>query len=205
MRAYRSLAALTAWFGLLLQYYLLVQGQAGAEFATRTINFFSYFTILSNLLAAAALSAPTTAPTSPLGRFFAAPAVRTAVALYTSVTAVTYIVVLQALWSPQGLQWVADATLHYVTPALFLVDWLIFTPKGTLRANVVVGWLIFPLGFGIYSLARGPISGFYPYPFLNAGTLGYAKVLANMGVLSAFFLAVGLGFVLLDRLLRPRA
>ncbi|CAN7345462.1 Pr6Pr family membrane protein [Phenylobacterium sp. LjRoot164] len=205
MRAYRSLAALAAWFGLLLQYYLLVRGQAGAEFAARTVNFFSYFTILSNLLAAIALSAPTTAPDSPLGRFFAAPPVRTAVVLYTSVTAATYIVVLQALWSPQGLQWVADVTLHYVTPALFLVDWLAFTPKGTLRANAVIGWLIFPLGFGIYSLARGPVSGFYPYPFLDAGALGYAKVLTNMAVMSAFFLAVGLGFVLLDRLLRRRA
>lgn len=121
-----------------------MRGQAGAEFAARTVNFFSYFTILSNLLAAIALSAPTTAPDSPLGRFFAAPPVRTAVVLYTSVTAATYIVVLQALWSPQGLQWVADVTLHYVTPALFLVDWLAFTPKGTLRANAVIGWLIFP-------------------------------------------------------------
>jgi hypothetical protein len=205
MKAYRSLAALAAWFGLLLQYYLLVRCQAGAEFATRTVNFFSYFTILSNLLAGIALSAPITAPASPLGRFFAAPAVRTAVVLYTSVTAVTYIVALQALWSPQGLQWVADVTLHYVTPTLFLFDWLAFTPKGTLRARAVAGWLIFPLGFGVYSLARGPISGFYPYPFLNAGTLGYAKVLTNMALMSAFFLAVGLGFVLLDRLLRRRA
>ena len=112
---------------------------------------------------------------------------------------------LQALWNPQGLQWVADVTLHYVTPALFLVDWLVFTPKGTLRTKAVAGWLIFPLGFGIYSLARGPISGFYPYPFLNAGTLGYAKVLTNMAAMSAFFLAVGWVLVLLDRLLHRRA
>lgn len=61
MKAYRSLAALAVWFGLLLQDYLLVKGQAGAELAARTV--------------------------------------RTAIALYTSVTAATYIVVLQALWT----------------------------------------------------------------------------------------------------------
>lgn len=205
MRTYRSLAALVVWFGLLLQYYLIVQGQTGPAFATRTVNFFSYFTILSNLLAAAALSAPTVAPASPLGRFFSAPTVRTAVVLYTSVTAATYIVILQGLWKPEGLQWVADVTLHYVTPTLFLLDWLIFTPKGTLRATSAAPWLLFPLAFGLYSLARGPLTGFYPYPFLNVTDLGLGKVLVNMAVMSAFFLAVGLGFVLLDRLLRRRA
>jgi hypothetical protein len=205
MGTYRSLAALVVWFGLLLQYYLIVQGQTGPAFATRTVNFFSYFTILSNLLAAAALSAPTVAPASPLGRFFSAPTVRTAVVLYTSVTAATYIVILQGLWKPEGLQWVADVTLHYVTPTLFLLDWLIFNPKGTLRATSAAPWLLFPLAFGLYSLARGPLTGFYPYPFLNVTDLGLGKVLVNMAVMSAFFLAVGLGFVLLDRLLRRRA
>lgn len=205
MRTYRSLAALVVWFGLLLQYYLIVQGQTGPAFATRTVNFFSYFTILSNLLAGAALSAPAVAPASPLGRFFSAPTVRTAVVLYTSVTAATYIVILQGLWKPEGLQWVADVTLHYVTPTLFLLDWLIFTPKGTLRASSAAPWLLFPLAFGLYSLARGPLTGFYPYPFLNVTDLGLGKVLVNMAVMSAFFLAVGLGFVLLDRLLRRRA
>ncbi|KQW71519.1 hypothetical protein ASE17_01060 [Phenylobacterium sp. Root77] len=205
MRTYRSLAALVVWFGLLLQYYLIVQGQTGPAFATRTVNFFSYFTILSNLLAGAALSAPTVAPASPLGRFFSAPTVRTAVVLYTSVTAATYIVILQGLWKPEGLQWVADVTLHYVTPTLFLLDWLIFTPKGTLRASSAAPWLLFPLAFGLYSLARGPLTGFYPYPFLNVTDLGLGKVVVNMAVMSAFFLAVGLGFVLLDRLLRRRA
>ena len=205
MRTYRSLAALVVWFGLLLQYFLMVQGQAGADFATRTVNFFSYFTILSNLLAALAMSAPTLAPASPLGRLFATPAARTAVVLYTSVTALTYIAVLQGLWRPQGLQLIADVTLHYVTPALLLLDWLAFTPKGALRPSMAPAWLVFPLGFGAYSLARGPIAGFYPYPFLDVSDLGYARVLANMGVMSALFLVVGLGFVLLNRLLGRRA
>ncbi|MBP6876777.1 MAG: Pr6Pr family membrane protein [Phenylobacterium sp.] len=205
MRSFRSLAALAAWSGLLLQYFLMVQGQAGADFATRTVNFFSYFTILSNLLAALAMSAPTLAPASPLGRFFAGPAVRTAVVLYTSVTTVTYMTVLQGLWNPRGLHLVADITLHYVTPTLFLLDWLAFTPRGALRPAMALAWLAFPLGFGAYSLARGPFAGFYPYPFLDVSDLGYARVLANMGVMGALFLAVGLGFVLLNRLLGRRA
>lgn len=204
MKSYRSIAALVVWFGLLLQYFLMVRGQSGEVFVTRTVNFFSYFTILSNLLAAVAFSAPAVAPASPIGRFFATPSIRTAIALYTTVTAVTYIVILQGLWNPQGLQWVADTTLHYVTPALFLIDWVLFTPKGTLRWGAVLPWLAFPLAYGAYSIFRGPLSGFYPYPFLDVSQLGMTKVLVNMAGMSGFFLVVGLALILVDRLLKPR-
>jgi len=204
MNAYRSIAALIAWAGLLLQYFLMVRGQSGEVFATRTINFFSYFTILSNLLAAAALSAPSAAPASPLGRFFNRPSVRTAIVVYTSVTAATYIVILQNLWNPQGLQWIADTTLHYLTPAIYLIDWLLFTPKGTLRWRSVLPWLVFPLAYGLYSIFRGPLAGFYPYPFLDVSNLGLAKVLVNMAAMTTLFLALGLAFILIDRLLKRR-
>lgn len=204
MKLYRTLAALVVWFGLLLQYYLIVQGQTGATFAARTVNFFSYFTILSNLLAATALSAPVVAPSSWLGRYFSKPAVRSGTVLYTTVTAATYIVILASLWKPQGLQWVADTTLHYVTPALFLLDWLFFTPKGSLTWRSALPWLLFPLAYGVYSLVRGPLSGFYPYPFLDVGHIGLARVLVNMALMSAFFALLGLGFVFLDGLLKRR-
>jgi len=205
MTAYRTIAALAAWLGLLLQYYLIVQGQSGPAFATRTVNFFSYFTILSNLLAAIGFSAPLAAPRSPLGAFFAHPSVRTAVTLYMCVTAATYIVVLQGLWKPQGLQWVADITLHYVTPALVLFDWLAFTPKGDLRLRSVLPWLAFPLAFGIYTILRGPLTGFYPYPFLDVNELGLGQVLVNMTVMSAVFGLLGLALVVIGRTLGRRA
>lgn len=204
MNAYRLIAAIIVWAGLLLQYYLMVRGQSGEVFATRTVNFFSYFTILSNLLAAAAFSAPVVASASPIGRFFSRPAVRTAIVLYTSVTAATYIAILQGLWKPEGLQWVADTTLHYLTPALFLIDWLLFNPKGTLRWGSVLPWLAFPLAYGLYSIFRGPLSGFWPYPFLDVSQLGMAKVLINMAAMSGLFLVLGLAFVLIDRLLKRR-
>lgn len=204
MKLYRALAALVVWFGLLLQYYLIVRGQTGAAFATHTVNFFSYFTILSNLLAAIALSAPVVAPSSPMGRFFAKPTVRGGIVLYTTVTAATYIVILAGLWKPQGLQWVADTTLHYVTPTLFLLDWLFFAPKGSLNWRSVLPWLIVPLAYGTYSLVRGPFSGFYPYPFLDVSQLGLAKVSVNIVLMGAFFALLGLGFVVLDGLLKRR-
>jgi len=204
MRPFRLIAALVVWSALLLQYYLITEDQTGAAFAYRTVNYFSYFTIITNLLAAMAFTAPSVAPASPPGLFFARPAVRTGIVLYTSVTAATYILILQGLWNPQGLDWVADITLHYVTPALFLFDWLVFTPKGTLGLRAVWPWLILPLAYGAYSIVRGPLSGFYPYPFLDVSQHGMNQVLINMAAMSALFLALGLVFIAIDRLMRPR-
>lgn len=204
MPAFRTIAALVAWAGLALQYALMVQGQPLDEALRRSGNFVSYFTILSNLLAALAFTAPLAAPQSALGRFFARPGVRTAVALYTTVTAATYVAILQRLWDPQGAQWVADTTLHYATPTLMLIDWLVFTPRGALTWRSVIPWLAFPLGFGVYTMVRGPLTGFYPYPFLDVASLGIGAVLVNMAAMSAFFIALGLVFVLIDRLLARR-
>ncbi|WP_309645458.1 Pr6Pr family membrane protein [Phenylobacterium sp.] len=204
MRAYRAIAALIAWFGLLLQYWLMVRGQDGEAFATRTVNFFSYFTILSNLFAAVMFTAPAAFPRSPIGLYFAKPAIRTAVTLYMSVTAATYIAILQGLWDPQGLQWVADTTLHYLTPGLVLLDWLLFTPKRTLRWVYVWPWLVFPLAYGVYSIVRGPYAGFYPYPFLDVSKLGLERVAMNMVAMTGLFLILGLILIAIDRAVKPR-
>jgi len=205
MRAFRTIAAVVAWAGLALQYALMVQSQPLDEALRRTGNFVSYFTILSNILAALALTAPLVAPQGALRRFFERPSVRTAVTLYTTVTAATYIAVLQRLWNPQGAQWAADTTLHYAMPALMLIDWLIFTQRGALGWRSVIPWLAFPLGFGVYTMIRGPLTGFYPYPFLDVVSLGFGAVLVNMAAMSAVFIALGLIFVLIDRQLARRS
>ena len=84
------------------------------------------------VFAAICLTTPWLAPRSALGRFCGEPAVRTAVALYIAVTGGVYVLVLRHLWAPQGLQWLADTLLHYVTPVLFVIDWLALSPARTL-------------------------------------------------------------------------
>jgi hypothetical protein len=40
-------------------------------------------------------------------------------------------------------------------------------------------WLLYPFLYLIVILARGHISGFYPYPFVDVTQLGYPKVVVN--------------------------
>jgi hypothetical protein len=86
---FRMVAAAIAWFAIILQYHLSVTGD-GAELLTATIRYFSFFTMLSNILVALALTLPWLAPASRLGAFFLRPSVRTALAVYVIVASLVY-------------------------------------------------------------------------------------------------------------------
>jgi hypothetical protein len=190
-----------SWAGLAGQYYLITRGVAGPEFLARTINFFSYFTILSNILIALVTSATALIPRFAIGRILMRPGVATAAMLYIAITGLTYFFVLRHLWQPQGLQFWVDAVQHYVVPVLFLAFWFFAVIKGRLSLDVVPKILIFPLAFAAYTLIRGPFANWYPYPFLDAGKLGYGAVAANIFFLVAAFAALAFLLVGIDRLI----
>ena len=56
-------------------------------------------------------------------------------------------------------------------------------------------WLIWPLAYAAYAVTRGTITGFWPYPFLNAGTLGLPHLALNIAALAALFGILGLALV----------
>ena len=197
---YRVVAAAIGWFVIGLQYYLIAS-KPDVTLAEAAIRMLSFFTILTNILVALAMTLPWLAPESKLGAFFSRPSVRTAIACYIIVVSAVYYAILRKLWNPEGLQYLADTIEHCVAPALYIVDWLVFVPKGTVSARSVPWWLLYPVGYAAFSLLHGAVTGFYPYPFLEVTQLGYERVLLNMGVLTAAFAVLGLILVGIDRLL----
>ncbi|HEY0662792.1 MAG TPA: Pr6Pr family membrane protein [Lysobacter sp.] len=190
-RALAVLTAVVAAAALLLQYVLLIRltlDTIGPAFAT--IRFFSYFTILSNLLVLLATGTAAFAPQSRLARFFESPRVRAGIALYIGVTLAIYSTILRHLWQPQGAQWWADSALHYAVPVLYLAWWLCCVPHGRVAWNDLPRWLLFPLGYVSWVFLRGQWVAEYPYPFLDVGAHGRAIVLRNaLGVFALFLLA----------------
>jgi len=182
----RALAAAIGWFAIVLQYWLVITGDIGPDPLNRTINFFSYFTILTNIFAATLMSASVLAP----GSFSDRAGVRTAVATYIIVVGVTYHLILRNLWNPQGWQWIADMSLHYVTPILFVLDWLFFAPKRALSWWSAMIALAYPLVYMGWTLWHGSWSGFYPYPFVDVSKIGLEKALVNAGGMTITFLVL---------------
>jgi hypothetical protein len=190
--------ALIAWSGLILQYVLLVEAtRDNLGVALATLRFFSFFTILSNLLVALIVTFAAIGTRSMREAFLAR--LRGAAALCIGITCAIYFFVLASLWSPQGAQLLADVTMHYIVPGMYLLWWLLGAPHRQLRWSDALRWLLVPLAYLIWVLLRGAWLHEYPYPFLDVDTLGAAVVARNCVGVALLFLLFGLVLVGLDR------
>ena len=136
-------------------------------------NFFSFFTIESNLFIAVifALSACGYWRKRPVKHITA---LRGAAALYMVTTGLVYVTLLTGLQESlnTNVPWV-NFVLHYFIPVVALIDWLVDRPaSANLSYKVVFAWLAFPIAWLAYSVVRGPLVGWYPYPFLDPNTGG---------------------------------
>jgi hypothetical protein len=142
---------------------------------------------------------PLLAPSSTAGRFFLRPSIQSATAVYIAIVGITYSLLLRHLWNPQGTQKLADVLLHDVVPVLYVAFWIFLVPKFTLRWSDAVRWLIYPLAYMAYTLARGYVSHWYPYYFIDVDTIGLSRSLIHAaGLLLAFF-TLGLLFIAVGR------
>ena len=194
------LVAVIAWLALSLQLFIVIKNAAsnGLSAWMATWNFFSYFTVLTNLLVAVALSFVLLAPSSFPARFVIKSSTIGAIALYILIVGVVYNSILRFIWEPVGLQRWVDEALHVAVPLLFVLFWLLFVPKGRLRRVHPFHWL-FPAVYLMYALLRGAYPGFYAYPFIDSRNLGYGRVFQNIAGLMVVFIATGFLFLFVDR------
>ena len=206
MKRYVGAAALAGWMGLAIQQYLIFYSRwdTGASLLGGLINFFSFFTVLTNTLVATVLSYAWVGRDSAARRFFLAPAVSSGIAVSIVLVGLAYSLLLRHLWQPEGFQLIADELLHDVMPVLFLIYWWRCVPKGSLRLKHIGAWMIYPLVYFAYALLRGDLLGQYQYPFIDVATLGYPQVFVNAGGILAGFVLIALAVVGLDKLIKPR-
>lgn len=187
MKIYLLILAILGWFALIAQFYISATNGV-TSFPVTIIRFFSYFTVLSNILVALCCTLNLLRP----GKFFSKPATITAITVYILIVGIIYNLILRFLWQPQGLQWLVDELLHTVIPLLFFFYWLLFVPKHTLKWNSFLPWLIYPLVYTTVIFIQGAFSGFYPYPFLNVPAIGISKTVINSIGVAALFIGMSL-------------
>ena len=200
-----TLMAIVGWCGLVIQLdlVLLARWTSGASLLGGLVNYFSFFTVLTNTLVAVVLTCVATRQPSKGRTFFLQPWVTSGIAVSIIVVGVAYNLLLRQLWQPQGLQWLANELLHDVMPVLFTLYWWFCVPKGSLRVRHIGVWVLYPVLYFAYTLLRGHLLGVYPYPFIDVEKLGYAQAFINAcGVLAGFVLAA-LIIVGVDRWRKP--
>lgn len=157
------------------------------------VRFFSYFTVLSTTLAVIMLILLAARPGRDDARWFAL--FRGGVTVYMSVTALVYAVLLAPNLADVAVPepWI-DWTIHVIGPVALAVDWFVFPPPIELGRHAPTIWLGFPATYLGYSLIRGPIVDWYPYPFLNPDEVGGYAVVAFWSVV-VLVVSFGLGYL----------
>ena len=176
---------------------LLVFGAIGWQFKIHVglgfpaINFFSYFTNISNLFAASVFVA---GALRGFGARESSPAfdqVRFISLVNMVIVGIVFSLLLRNVDLGSLLPWI-NVLLHYVMPCLVVIDWLV-DPSATRLTNTVLWRIaIVPTMYLAYVLVRGSVTGWYPYPFMNPGVVaGYGAVAAYSVGIAVTFLVVG--------------
>jgi hypothetical protein len=92
-----------------------------------------------------------------------------------------------------------DQILHTVVPVLAVVGWLACGPRGLACGRVGALSMLCPLMWLALNAIRGALSGWYPYPFIDPGRLGYAIALRNVSLLSLVVGFVTVGATMVDQ------
>ena len=201
-RMLTGIGMLIGWLAVFLQYILLLKQNPDLSLTEATMRFFTFFTILTNILVAVSFSFFCFPRPSTRSEFFLRPNTVAAIALYILMVGATYNIILRNTWHPQGLQKIVDETLHSFIPAYYFFCWLVFFPKASLRWKSILPWMIYPLIYLIVVMARGALTDYYPYPFLMVTKLGFSKVLLNCLFITLAFFFLGSFIVALGRTLK---
>jgi len=197
-RAWFGLTALAVFTGIVVQ-ALVAANAEPVFFATsggRVFNVFCFFTIQSNLIVGVTslLLAVNPNRSSTVFNTF-----RLTGVVAIAVTGLVFHAVLAQLLDLESWDLFANNVLHTVVPVMGVLGWLIFGPRG--RASQRVMWLsvLFPIAWLMFTLIRGPIVDFYPYPFVDVIKLGYVRVLINCVWVAVLYFGLTAGAAALDK------
>lgn len=208
-----GLNALLAWLGLavalllnLLDTYpntntvptILGFNEPGSEgIVGRALDYFSYFTIWSNILVAIVA---TLLFVNPLRRSRIFRVLRMDSLIMITVTGIIFAVILAPDVQLEGWQYVSNTLEHYITPVLTVLVFLLIGPRGLFRVSSVFLALIIPFIWVAYTLVRGAVIDAYPYGFIDVAAHGYGTVTINLIGVVIFGIILGFIYLGLDRL-----
>jgi hypothetical protein len=167
--------------------------------ATRLVRLFSFFTIQSNIVIGLASAAIV------FGKPMDEPwwrALRLASLIGITVTGVVYVAILAGDAELHGLSVVTNAMLHYLAPPMVVLAWLIVGPWPAFVWSDLLRALVWPAAWIAYTLIRGAIVDWYPYPFIDVIKHGYGTVAVNIVFITLFAVGLGAAFIAVNGIRR---
>lgn len=194
----RGVLATTAGLALVSvvgQYPLsLADGTRG--FVFESVEYLSYFTIVSNLVLA--LGAGLLAMDPRRRRTWLA-ALRLAGLVMITVTGILYHLLLAADNDPSGVGFYTDLGLHTVVPLLAVLGWLVVGPHRLFDWSILLRAVLLPVLWLVYALVREAVVGEALYPFMSVAENGAGQVAVTLVAITGFALALGAVVIAGDR------
>lgn len=188
------------WFAILTQLLLMYQNKR-TDILEMVIRFFSFFTILTNILVALFFTVSFFNLKKSPFKWIHTKGTVTALTAFIIIVGLVYQIALRKIWSPTGLQYVVDELLHTIIPLFMLGYWAFVIKKDDLRLKPILSWLLYPVIYIAFILIRGHFSDFYPYPFLNVNEIGYEIALINISIVFATALGILMSLLLIGKLI----
>ena len=199
-RLWFGATALCVAAGVAISVYSAVTGTGhfhqGVE---RGFNTFAFFTVQSNLLVGGTSLVLAVRP-RPGSTLFAVVRLTSLVAI--TVTGVVYHVALSRVLVLSGIHQFGNQLVHTVVPLLCVVGWLLFGPRRLTSVRIAFWSLVFPAAWLAFTLIRGAVVHWYPYPFIDVDRIGYAKTALNCSWVLVLLLGLAAGATVVDRHLR---
>lgn len=173
-----------------------------------TVNYFLYFTFQSNAVNVLVLAASGVAMLRPARarRRGGVPAwagsIRGIVTTYVIVSGIVFgTIVTQASSHQYRIEVpLSSQVLHFWIPAYLVLDWIVGIGRPRLLWRTVPISLGFPIVWGVFTLIRGSIVGWYPYFFLDPSQVSPPEFVFYAGIALALFAGITALLAWLSRL-----
>jgi hypothetical protein len=195
--------ALFSWVALVLELYIMIREnlQNGNTVGAAISSFFCYFTIITNLFVALVFTATLFKNSNTIfWNFFNNNNVISSATCAIIVVGLVFHFMLRNLNHLEGLQFIVDRYLHYITPVLTIIFWVLMVPAKQLQFPAIAKWLVYPLTYFAYILIRGAIIHQYPYGFVDVDKIGMAATLKNSAGLFGLYIFLSVIFVVINKL-----
>ncbi|MEZ2122906.1 MULTISPECIES: Pr6Pr family membrane protein [unclassified Corynebacterium] len=175
----------------------------------KLLAYYSYFTLWSNLLGAAAgVSYALWFTRGRDGGWFGA-VLRIDATIMLMATGLVYHLLIADGSPHTGTQAFTAPIIHGIMPVLLPVIWLLHLSqrhRPDVRVNTVLGALFIPAVWTAWTFWRGQVTaGYYPYDFMNAAEIGLPRAILTTAAIYAVFIVFMLILGVVERITLRRS
>lgn len=193
---YRIICVTLSWFTIIVGWFInsITSGDP-----LIWVNGFRYYTMQTNLMVTIWFTLAIYWYNKPESLEKIMGPLKGAFTLYITTTFFFFAILLQAGYLPSGWAAFSNLILHYITPILFIFDWILTENNKRYKWSYLPYWIIYPIGYLIFSLVHGIFTGDYIYPFLNISSIGLTGYIIVLCLLLGFGIFFACCYILINR------